>query len=486
MIIKPTFKKDELGRIDPVYFQNVNGAVWSIENLIWERENLLIGDELRIIVNFNFCRYSIIKYLFESQDFKERENEKQNEMVFMIKSTYIVVYFTRNKRTIFCDYGKKFGQDFKSWKISQELEEVDQARRATATQDAKYYYWQTIKENVVHGHNIAKLRYPQATGRELNYLTKAKNICSQFSFAMRGEYVNVHSYDIAKSYPARLYRKHSPSGPGKYFPAGAKVPPRYWYVRKFHLLRWERKSLDFLGLDEYNGTQPIIYLTLEEVDLLQKYYVGKWKELDGFMYKMRFGAFDKFIERFLFNHANDQKHIGKYYKRLCNLLIGSFGARDHAEEKYTMKDGILSVELEAGDPPERYLPLYLYVVGAAKKAIADVVAPNSKHCIYCNTDGAFFTKPPLVFQVAATFDIGYVEQRHIYNRVAIKELNDYYAEYIDEDGVIRHDLALGGRSKPPEDLTYTQYVTGDFESLGIGIEKSTGKYFYRIIHESPL
>ena len=468
--------------IEPEYFTSSDEKIrYSIEDVLTTRATSLKAEELHIVVGFGYCKVQFIEWLFNSEKWHYSENDKDKSMSFVVRTDYIVLHYHPGNTLTVTAFEVKYKQDFEDWQQASDLEAADRWKRATCSLDAKAQWWETFNSNAAHGRNITRINFPEATLKELRLLNAAKMTTKQYMYFAPGEYKNIWSYDIKQSYPARLYRKYCPVGHGIYFTCAEQIPDRYWYVARIYISALEARSrFDFLNLMD---KKPPFYtvLTEQSITILNTFYAGKWRMIDGYAYKLRRGQFDKMFEENFNDPGNSKPHIRRYNKFRNNLLLGTFGATDNPTIIYKMQKGkiITKVKSESDKTTYKYLPVYLYVVGAARLALARIIYENRDAIIYANTDGVFATCELFLIQPAPPGQPGSIELRAMYTRLAIKEMSDYCGEYVDEDGVVRITEKLSGRRLISE-ASYAEYVNGTLKT-----EKSVADTSGLILANAP-
>lgn len=436
----------------------------SYQNIVTIEELLKVDirlDPLRVVVDFSIAAPNIIEYLVTQTDYKPRENNRQKEGVFEINDKYISVFVGELYVIYITDYHCKYLQDFIDFETAEKLDKVDEDRRPTAAQDSKHAYYSFLNPSVPHGINIFNLRYPKLTGKEQLYCVEAKNFTAGVIYARQGEHKDIYSYDMKQSYPARLLDSWSPYGEGKYFEGEAKLPARYWYVKKIRIYRIAPKVHDFLEIiPRYAAGKPFsVTVSKECEEILQRYYSVQYRTIDGFYYKCRRGSFDAFLLRFMNDERNDFRPIRTYNKAKCNLLIGTMGLRPKPRKIYTIHRRKLVIdttdEMYCG---RYYYPLYLFVTGRAKFAFCELAARVWDNVVYCHTDSLLLTKPFRTLQLRPHGTPGHLEYREFYKRLAVKKVNNYCGEYVTADGVLGVDIRLSGLIHKPS--SYEEFTAG--------------------------
>lgn len=420
-------------------------------------------DTLYIIVNFGIARASIIEML-----------SKQKKYKFFDKNIYIEIQ-CKDFETYLCDFSNKFLQDFSGYKEGNLLLKSDKSKGISCTVDAKKEFLKTItrSNNIAIQYNIFNKIFPQPINNEWDYWLSAKNNVSAIMYVKKsGEYNNIYSYDIKKSFPARIYKGLFPQGHGIYFTNNDILPLNKWYIKRIAIFKLKPKIYDFLGLiSKHAGdTLPIVEIITKEIEeILNLYYDINYKTIDGFFYKMQKSIFDEFFENNFFNEANKNKCVSIYNKAKNNLLIGSFGANDYiSENRLIFKQNQLYIKnISYENAIKSYYPLYLYVNGAAKCEFIKILAKYFNNIIYINTDGFFSTKEIDFsgYNLLKVNNIGNVEFRGKYKKIAIKEISNYCGIFTNGD----IDIRLKGRRQFIK--SYDEFING-FKSYSFAINKS--------------
>lgn len=446
-------------------FFNNSGKIFTIDEI------LKIENDFIIVVEFSIVKFSIIEKIINSKKYHLMQSVKDKKMSYDIKTNYIKLYNTDKKVLILCSYENKFMQEFENFSISNALELMDIEKQTTCTKDAKKQFLSTItrQKNYFAQSKIFDKIFPQFERKEFFYNNSCKKSVAALFYNEIGEFDNVYSYDIKSSFPSRVYGDFFPTGLGTFFDDIKKVPKNKWYICKLHIYSFKVKLFDFLDFnliaDECG--ELIYYTTKDMLEFIDLCYECEYDIIDGYYYKLQKTIFDKFLEQNFFNPLNKNKSFKKYNKAKNNLLFGNFGRNTKINNIIFSVDGdklIQKVEqVEVAD--KGYYPLFLYVNGKSKLEILKIIYNNFKNIIYVNTDG-FFSKVKMGFSfynIDKINKIGSVECRSFYNKICIKDISNYFAYYIDNDGVIVNDFRLSGRKAKIDD--YNDFVNGDFYSL---------------------
>lgn len=476
MIFVPIIKTTERGIETTEFYKNNFDTLVGIADVFTLSPT---ADDLRVVVKFSCAVANLTEWLLHSRRFHQRRTKEDCNFAFAVKSDYISLYLPGRTITV-CAYETKFMQDFTDFQTAQELELCDDMRRPTCAQDAKSAFLSTICSNIPHAVNIFKLRYPEPTLHEYSLLLAAKNTCRAFFYAVPGEYVNAHSYDFKKSYASRLNSIWTPYGAGKPINAENELPARWWGIFQLRIHSIAAREYDFLKLIPEDGKPFTTVFTTETLYLLKKHYVVEYEFKTGYAYKMRRGAFTEFIDNRLQKQMYS-KPAQRYFKAQINLLIGTFARKDRNEKIYYTRKGELKAKEEPSEFTNPYLPIYLFVVGHALRALLDIITPVWNHVLYANTDGFIIRRERRIIQPVLPGEIGYLEYRANYRRLTIRGVSDYAGEWIDADGVIRCDVKQSGVIH--DDIDYKTYVSKNYAHYRLLRQSNGFTKFYIEEHE---
>lgn len=474
MIFQPYFKDTRRG-IEVDYFQTrKNGAVITLTL----PELVYYPCDLKIINNFTLAKSSLIEFFLA------------NNILYEFKNVSVTVYRDGHEE-VFCDYANKFLQDFKDFETAERLERSDVTRTASCALDAKKEFLASICRSKIPfaQQNIFDQIFPQPQSlKEWVIWEDAKESVAAFLYSKSpGEYREIWSYDIKRSFPARIYRGEHPSGEGVYTLGDLTHRAKRWYIKRIMIAFVKKKAaFDFLNLEKKfadNGGKPFEYVVTEDIfDALIVLYDVQYVGIDGFYYRLQNSVFDKFFEKNF--AATESKALSTYSKAKNNLLIGTFGTKDFYEVQTFSKIGgaLKSDTVTVEKPRKAYYPIYLFANGAAKVALLKLIAPIWEKVIYANTDGFFVTarQDYSTYNSIKINKIGSVEERGKYEKIAIKEVSNYCGFLVTDAGK-KLDMRLSGRRFNEKLMTYEAFVCGTFKSYSYLATKTN---FLRLVELS--
>ena len=457
MIAQPFFKETKRG-IEVDYFQiRKKGEIITLTL----PELVYYPCDLKIINNFALAKSSLIEFFLANNILHEYKNIS-------------VTIWKDGHEEIFCDYANKFLQDFTNWETAESLEKSDKSHAASCALDAKKEFLAAIcrSKNIYVQQNIFEQIFPQPQSlKEWIMWEDAKDCVAAFLYAREpGEFCNIWSYDIKRSFPARIYRGEHPTGTGEYYLGDLQHRAKRWYIKRVVIAYVKKKcAFDFLNLEKKyneNGRKPYEYVLTEDIfDALALMYDIQYIGVDGFYYRLQNSIFDKFFDD-NFKQTNS-KALATYSKAKNNLLIGTFGAKDFYEVQTFSKVGkaLKSDVVTVEKPRKAYYPIYLFANGAAKVALLKLIAPIWERVIYANTDGFFVTtrQDYSTYNAIKINKIGSVEERGRYEKIAIKEVSNYCG-ILDTETGRKLDMRLSGRRFNEKLMTYDAFVHGTFKS----------------------
>lgn len=481
-----------------------------------------------IIARFSIAKFSIIEFLLKSS-YREKDGTRDKDGTFEIRKDYIKIYHSAKNFVCLISYENKFLQEFKGFKIADELEQYDSNFKNTCAQDGKADFLKNCMpkaENWFAQNTIFSQIFPQPDAEEYAYWKQAKESVIAFYYLKApDEYDDIFSYDFKSSFPARVYETVFPQGKGEFFQGNAEIPAKKWYIKKIFVYAIRAKIYDFFGFEKAfkkrkNGQKyAVFFITKDIEEMLQEVYEIKYTTAGGYFYKLQRTIFNEFIERNIFAQENEKKHIKKYNKGKVNSFLGTFGRNDDIKiTKYFMrrkkriyknykvkksekfdfsekcfdfygifpkyKDALQFETITETAENKAFYPMYLYINGRAKCAIIRAILPIFDSVIYANTDGFFTDKYFDFYPINAKFknEIGTLQTRALYHRMAIKDISNYCGEIIDEDGVVEYDARISGRQHGF--VTYDEFINGFDTSAELLTEYGFLQTY--VYHEPPL
>lgn len=461
--------------VDNIKYNNVID-IFALSDLEFLKQ---IKDNIIIITNFTICKPCIIESLFLSGKHQQTD-KKDKDLCFQVYGDYIEIYFDKSNRYILSSYEKKFMQNYDSDETALLLEAGDNIHKPTCAQTAKAEFMEKCFncKNEFINRNLFKRMFHEPMKDEFKHLKRAKDIVVPFMYLKKaGVYNNIYSYDKKSSFPSQIYNSVFPIENGKNVKSLNEIPEKKWFVAEIRIYTVRIKKYDFYGLmDKYleNLRQPFtIDIDSESLKAIEELYDIDYNINQVFYYKLKQSIFDEFF----YNNINiSNKYLRKYGKAKNNTLIGSFGANDEITTyKYILKEDKLSYVSEYDKREHNaYYPMYLYVNGKAKAEFCRICNKFFDNLIYANTDGLMldtYVDMDIVINESKYDNIGRYELRQYYLEFAAKEVSNYSAIYADDDGEIKQDLRLSGRTRIFQDVPHETFKNGGFKSVTMGLSK---------------